>query len=354
MWFACVLAATANDGVYWGSGGVLYPVQETKISIAREILSFSCRGDEAEVNVLLEFMNPEAVARTLTIGFQAPSASGDVPDSICSMPQIKDLRVMNDGRLLPFRAMMAEDENAPLVELGKLRFSQESWGVFVYVFEMTFKPGLNTVQHSYRFPASGSVDMDRSFGYILRTGAKWAGGTIGHLMTEIDFGGSERFFVRDVFGDSAEWSIVGIGRIGGKRSGRYDEGVREVRLVSGKLRVTVANIVPAENVEFYAQAPGMFLDWPGPDARYRDEVLRAVGRRSLDIGEEVTWTKEELQFMRNLIFAQHGYLFKDPEQRKLFEAFDWYIPDPNLVWSDALLTPEERLFLGLIKWKESE
>jgi hypothetical protein len=35
---------------------------------------------------------------------------------------------------------------------------------------------------------------------------------------------------------------------------------------------------------------------------------------------------EELEFMRNEIYARHGYSFKDMEDRRQFDAIDWYIP----------------------------
>jgi YARHG domain len=35
---------------------------------------------------------------------------------------------------------------------------------------------------------------------------------------------------------------------------------------------------------------------------------------------------EELEFMRNEIYARHGYSFKDIEDRRQFDSVDWYIP----------------------------
>lgn len=357
-WFVLVMAPfgvlCANDGVYWSNGGVLYPMKESRIVLQREHLSFAVDGDRAQVDVLFEFFNPDTEPRTLSVGFQAPSPAGDQPEKECSTPPIEELRVMTDGRLLPYRIMMAENEDAPLVDLGKLTFSQESPGVFVYVFEMVFAPGLNKVQHSYRFRASGSVDMSRSFAYILRTGAKWAGSTIGHLTVDVDFGSNERFFMRDMFGAQAVWSVVGVGRIGPRRTGFHDEGERAVRVVSGKLRVEVNGLLPEANIDFHAQRPAMFLDWPDEGSPYDEEVLYALRERSLDLGPEHVLTKPELRFLRNVIFAQRGYVFKDPALQQTFEQFDWYIPDPNMKWDNSLLSTEDRLFVELIKLKEAE
>jgi YARHG domain len=35
---------------------------------------------------------------------------------------------------------------------------------------------------------------------------------------------------------------------------------------------------------------------------------------------------EELEFMRNEIYARHGYSFKDLDDRRQFDVIDWYIP----------------------------
>ncbi len=37
-------------------------------------------------------------------------------------------------------------------------------------------------------------------------------------------------------------------------------------------------------------------------------------------------TPEELEYMRNEIYARHGYSFKDIEDRRQFDFEDWYIP----------------------------
>ena len=37
-------------------------------------------------------------------------------------------------------------------------------------------------------------------------------------------------------------------------------------------------------------------------------------------------TAEELEIMRNEIYARHGYTFKNKEMRHFFEAQDWYVP----------------------------
>lgn len=353
IWCLCAVAATANDGVYWGSGGMLYPVKESRIEMRREVLSFTCRGDDADVNVMFEFFNPDQELRRLTVGFQVPSATGDAISA--SEPHIKELRIENDGRLLPYRLMMASAEDAPLVEMGKLSFTPEDPGVFVFLFEMTFKPGLNEVQHSYSFRPGGTVMGDLDYSYILTTGAKWAGGRIPDFSFEVDMGSNSRFEVADVFGPNAQWMVVGTGKVESSVAAWVDApSQRFVRVIKGKLLVTAKDLVPTENINVVGVPSMLYLGFAGDDARYGEHVVHAWRWKSKASLETTLMTNADLRLLRNLLFAQYGYVFKDARVRELFNSFEWYMPDPNMIWSDALLTPEERLFLGMIKVKESE
>ncbi|HNM27850.1 MAG TPA: hypothetical protein PKL15_20555, partial [Saprospiraceae bacterium] len=72
------LSAWGNDGVYLTRGGVIYPVNESNISLDREVLCFTVKDKACSVDILFEFNNPDKTDRKLLIGFQAPMAYGDV------------------------------------------------------------------------------------------------------------------------------------------------------------------------------------------------------------------------------------------------------------------------------------
>ena len=57
--------------------------------------------------------------------------------------------------------------------------------------------------------------------------------------------------------------------------------------------------------------------------------------------------KEDLEIMRNEIFARHGYCFKKKKFREVFEDKDWYIP--NTVEVKNELTDIEKKNIALIK-----
>ena len=57
--------------------------------------------------------------------------------------------------------------------------------------------------------------------------------------------------------------------------------------------------------------------------------------------------KEDLEFMRNEIFARHGFCFNKKHLRQQFELQDWYVP--NTVDIKGLLTDIEKKNIALIK-----
>ena len=57
--------------------------------------------------------------------------------------------------------------------------------------------------------------------------------------------------------------------------------------------------------------------------------------------------KEDLEFMRNEIFARHGYCFKKKNLRQQFEMQDWYVP--NTVDIKGFLTDLEKKNIEMIR-----
>jgi len=51
-----------------------------------------------------------------------------------------------------------------------------------------------------------------------------------------------------------------------------------------------------------------------------------ASQRLLTEEDVENYTSEELEVMRNEIYARHGYSFKNRKMRAYFEAKDWYIP----------------------------
>ncbi len=75
---------------------------------------------------------------------------------------------------------------------------------------------------------------------------------------------------------------------------------------------------------------------------YPQASLRLL--KAKDVENEM---KEDLEFMRNEIFARHGYCFKKKNLRQQFENEDWYVP--NTVDIKGFLTDIEKKNIELIK-----
>ncbi len=73
-------------------------MKEARISMDREVLSFTLRDEICEIAVLFEFNNPDSA-----------------------------------------------------------NFDDWGWPMFIFLFEITFQPGVNRIQHSYSFRASRNV-----------------------------------------------------------------------------------------------------------------------------------------------------------------------------------------------------
>lgn len=70
-------------------------------------------------------------------------------------------------------------------------------------------------------------------------------------------------------------------------------------------------------------------------------------QRLLKVKDVENMMKEDLEFMRNEIFARHGFCFKKKHLRQQFEMQDWYVP--NTVDIKGFLTDTEKKNIELIK-----
>ncbi len=342
-------SAFGNDGVYLTHGGIIYPIKETKISIEKEILSFTVRDNIAFVDIQFDFYNPENIERKLLVGFQAPTAAGDVSDSLSNLNQINSFTIMQNARILPYQLKAAECEDCELKEPKEFHFSQSMPGVFVFLFEITFNPGLNRINHSYNFPASSNVAFDQFYNYILTTGAKWAEGKIKDLTVNIDMGLNKYFYVKDVFGETANWSIIGSGKVTDKHFNHLDDkNTLMIRVLSGKLQINVSDFKPEDNVEFGVISNTSFISY----AQDNDSMPYGPMISLNDLNLTKDYTKKELRILRNTIYAQYGYSFNSPELKNYFSQFAWYIPNPNLKIEDIKLTEKEKMFIEKIVEKE--
>lgn len=82
---------------------------------------------------------------------------------------------------------------------------------------------------------------------------------------------------------------------------------------------------------------------------YRTDVgdFPEASQRLLKASDVENLMKEDLEFMRNEIFARHGFCFNKRHLRQQFEMQDWYVP--NTVDIKGFLTDIEKKNIALIK-----
>jgi hypothetical protein len=349
---AAALQLKANDGAYYSSGGVIYPLNETRISIEKEILSFSCADKRSQVNVYFEFLNPLNTPVKTLVGFVAPLPGGDVNNEDFENKRVQNFVVQFNGKILPYELKASECSDCELKELSELNFSQLGSGTLVYLFELEFVPGINKVSHSYDFYASSAIQLPEFYRYTLTTGAKWAGGKIKDLTVEINIGVNKFFYVTDIFKNNATWSIIGTGKVTDKIlewSKEFD--CKMIRILSGKLKVEVKDFNPEYDLEFGVLGENGFTPYHiAPDYQSTGIEL-ALEYRRIDF-ENTKLTKEDLRFIRNGVYAQYGYDFKSMDLKDYFLQYEWYMPNPNLKLEAIKLSDEDKVFIEQIIEKE--
>ncbi|MCB1026052.1 MAG: hypothetical protein KDB79_16770, partial [Acidobacteria bacterium] len=158
----------ANDGVFYAQGGTLVPMQETQVSLKKEILKFYIVDYEfVDVDVNFDFYNP-GEEKTVIVGFVTPPAMGDI-DENGEHPRISNFTVNVNGKMVAFKI-----ERMNQTSFKSADDDEVAGYDYVYYFPVTFKKGLNKVLHTYRFQGGGSVETQRDFDYQITTGKRWA------------------------------------------------------------------------------------------------------------------------------------------------------------------------------------
>ncbi|MBQ9500330.1 MAG: hypothetical protein IJR56_09550, partial [Bacteroidaceae bacterium] len=104
IWLFCGLNVSANDGVFYVNGNHLVPIQETDISLTKEVLTIGlCDDGYASVDVQY-VLNNLGEAKTVVMGFEANAPyNDDVPFSPQGIhPYITDFTVCMNGEELAY------------------------------------------------------------------------------------------------------------------------------------------------------------------------------------------------------------------------------------------------------------
>ena len=355
---ACLLSVSANDGTYYTKGNQLVPLQETDISVRREVLTISLMDNGmARVDVQYEFWNPGG-AKRVTMGFEAdPPYNSDYrfhPDG--RHPNIRRFTVVMNGRQLEYRTAACVADTLPLTKIEdpeRLYLWDNNWlydtanvdpksnysdpldydaGIrfaYVYYFDANFQPGLNRVHHTYVYRMSINVGSPFIVDYKLTPAARWAGGKIGDFTLAIRADSTAKhFYVYDSAFVGTLFAVSeGMGKL--RRSSTYGNPM-EVSLRNGAITLHATDFRPTGELTIRAV---------GVDGCYVGQQCITGGTydRSKQINwgpyEGMQWVPADAAFrqrvVRNLPYANRGHVFRDRRLRQYFEGLWWYMPDPD-------------------------
>lgn len=356
------IGAKANDGVYYTSGNQLIPINETEISVKKEVLDITRQDQQIQVHVYYEFFNP-GKEKTLLVGFEAlpPSGAWGISEeeykSLTTHPNIYDFTVTINGQRMNYQVSHVElgenyYNNGKFNELSKQRelelgremeFSEGLPYLFVYHFNATFKKGLNIVEHTYTFDESGFVGAEYCFDYVLTAANRWANNGIDDFTLNINMGDRESFAIKPSFFKSVdEWTIKGVGRTSPGNSLTMNEPLFHIQ--QGSISFHKKNFHPEGEIELTKMDVSLVAMYGDVD---REDVMDLVklqyaNWRTFGFEENNLMTKEDARIMRNLPFAYRGFVFKTKSLQQFFESTNWYVPDPDYVDKLEELPQNER------------
>ena len=278
MMTLCVTCVRANDGVFYVNGNHLVPVHETDIVLTKEVLTIGlCDDGYARVDVQYELDNP-GTAKTVVMGFEASAPyNDDVPFSPQGIhPYIADFTVnmngeelaymnavvksdyqvdgdfqplnlknwkaygevkMKDGEDLPHNALLYSEQTDTLIEFS-----------YAYYFVAHFKPGRNTVHHTYRYRMSYGVGRTFEVPYWLKPAMRWRGGQIDDFTLRINATNTAKhFFLADSLFSASTFAITeGTGKM--RKVKQYDESYTEFTLRNGTVEWHATNFKPRADI----------------------------------------------------------------------------------------------------------
>ncbi|MCR4829284.1 MAG: YARHG domain-containing protein [Bacteroidales bacterium] len=377
---ALSLVSWANDGVFYAQGNQLIPIVETDIRVTKEVLTLKRVGGTIEVSVYYEFFNPKG-EKDLLVGFEA-APSYPVEPTYPNHPNIFDFTVQMNGAELPYQMSVVPYFNAdtargarPYLLNGRVEGMAKDaldtlvdwdWApiCYVYHFNAHFKQGLNVVRHTYRYRASNSVVTRYECPYVLTAANRWANHQIDDFTLDIDMGDRQSLLLmRSFFRELSQWKIEGAGRanLAPDFIGFDDDSLAFFHIRQGSLHLHATDFHPEG--ELWLCSPLTCLSMLMNQCNSTGELLDAMRRQYVEAslngcwGDEVLSEKEltdylvgiELVFsdmdkkiIKNLPFAQRGYIFRNKALQRYFESTDWYVPDPDYQADMDGLRPVEK------------
>ena len=336
-----------NDGAFYMAGNQLVPINETDISVKKEILYIKKTEEFAEVSVYYEFFNPKD-EKEIIVGFEAGIPLGDAGFSPVNghHPYMFDFTVSLNGNFLPYQIAFVKNstytKNHKIQNIDPKSLDNDVIGdeldfQYVYHFKAKFKKGKNIVKHTYRYKLSRGVCYYYDFNYVLTAANRWANKQIDDFTLILDMGDFQTASIRKTFfKNTNEWTFNGIGKI------TENPDYTNFYIQQGILVFEKKNFVPKG--ELSVEEESSYCREAGGNQKF----IFSLGKNR-ELGDPTEKTPEEKRIIRNLPFARRGYIFKDKTLQDIFKTEDWYQPNPSYVPEVEVLTEEEKQLIKTFK-----
>lgn len=323
---AICLTASANDGEYYVSGNQLVPINDTDISCAKEVLTIDLNDDGfARVDVQYEFVNngPEKV---VDMGFEAnrPHNDGSEVNPSGVHPHIFDFMVTLNGERLSYTNTIIREDTQKEVTFPIDPSELEDVNYFYsYVFKARFKAGKNVIHHTYRYRMSYGIGRTFDVPYWLTPAKRWANHQIDDFTLRISTPSFKQFMIEAKLFKGEPFRVVsGKGKVREVAYKDYEDHI-EIALRNGTVEWHKMNFDPSDDIDILSSDTYSFFNEDNKLGSFYDRSDRYIPRYSNE------YTKEEKRILRNLPYANRGYVFKDKGLQKYFNEIWWYMPDPS-------------------------
>ena len=383
--FVSVILSTlntfANSGSYYASGNFLFPLQETTIAVRSEVLSISiCDDGYATVDVLYTFFN-NGPTKTIDMAFESPLPyNTDAEFSFVGKhPHISNFTTTLNGQSLKFRSAVVvgsstDINNFKTFDPKKWRADEDfNYGenyitngqdkvevtAYGYLFKATFKQGLNTLHHSYRYQVSKDLSANFEIPYILQPCTRWANHQVDDFTLRISTPlTAKHFYVPDDVLQQMPFTVVNgkgkvragvIPAVGDESATHY----QEISLRNGMVECHVKNFKPDTELRINSADLLRSLLY---SAEKPLTDMQAYYNRGW-IFTPMVFTDDDamlLRVFRNLPYADRGYVFSDKQLRQYFESEWWYMPDPAWKMSTDGFTKTDWRFINELSKEISE
>jgi hypothetical protein len=351
------ISIRANDGSYRGNGSNLVPINDSTVSVTKEILKFTRVGEAyVEVDVYYEFFNEDG-AKEMTIGFEAMPPYGDVANSPKNgeHPYISNFTVKVNGEFLGYNVALVADsiyvQNGIIKEMSyqdpMLTEDMDYVDyIYVYHFNCKMKPGRNIIKHTYRQEMSNSVADEYSIDYVLTAANRWKGGRIDDFKIIVDMGNQQRYSLRkSFFQKSDDWNISGNGIVLTEELVDFlNSDWTTILIDSGTAVYHEFDFYP--NKEFQLMC---FRNWAIPlrfnssswELSENFNIVKLYPAPANDFSKKI---------LKNYPFALRGYEFTNAKIQAYFDKQKWYIPNSNYLPSLESLSEEEQEWV--LEWSK--